>query len=83
MDLNRFGIDGPLTGIETIAINRSVRELQNLKKLFGPGRRRKLKGFASAHFENGMIFRAELHWYEAHGIGKRKMKVKRLLEQLK
>ena len=82
MDLSKFQIVGPITGIESIAVNRRIRELRNLRKLFGAGRWRKLKGFATARFSNGLTFRVELHWYEAHGIGRRKMKIKRLLEQL-
>ena len=82
MDLSKFQIVGPITGIESIAVNRRIRELRNLRKLFGAGRWRKLKGFAAARFSNGLTFRVELHWYEAHGIGRRKMKIKRLLEQL-
>lgn len=82
MDLTRFEIISPITGIETIAVNHQIRELQNLKKLFGPGRWRKRKGFAIVRFYNNLVFRAELHWYDANGIGRRKMKIKRLLEQL-
>jgi hypothetical protein len=82
LDLREFEIIGPITGIQTIAVNRSIRELQNLRELFGSGRWRKVKGFAAVKFPNGLMFRAELHWYEAHGIGRRKMKVKNLLEQI-
>jgi hypothetical protein len=82
MDLSRFEIIGQVTGIESIALNRGIRELQNLRKLFGPGRWRKLKGIAIVRFENGLRFRAEVHWYEAHGIGRRKLKIKQLLEEL-
>ena len=83
MDLGDFEIIGRIERVQAIAVNRRIRELQNLKKLFGVGRWRKLKGLATVKFHNGMIFRAELHWYEAHGIGRRKMKVKQLLEQLR
>jgi hypothetical protein len=82
MDLARVEIVGRITNVETIAVNRGIRELQNLRKLFGPGRWRKLKGFAVVRFENGLMFRAEVHWYEAHGIGRRKIKIKQLLDQL-
>jgi hypothetical protein len=82
MNLEHFEIIGPISGIKVIAVNRKIRELRNLRKMFGAGRWRKLKGFAVAKFENGMSFRVELHWYEAHGIGKRKMKIKQLLEQV-
>jgi hypothetical protein len=83
MDVNDFEIIGRIEGVETIATNRRIRELQTLRKLFGPGRWRKLKGFATARFANGLSFHVELHWYEAHGIGQRKMKIKRLLDQVK
>ncbi len=82
MHLARFEIVGRITNVETIAVNRGIRELQNLRKLFGPGRWRKLKGLAVVRFENGLMFRAEVHWYEAHGIGRRKLKIKQLLDQL-
>ena len=82
MDLTRYEIIGQVTATESIAINRSIRELQNLRKQFGPGRWRKLKGLAIVRFENGLTFRAEVRWYEAHGIGRRKMKIKQLLEEL-
>lgn len=82
MDLTRFEIISPITDTQTIAINRGIRELRNLRKLFGAGKWRKRKGYASLRFENGLTFRAEIHWYEAHGIGRRKIKVKQLLEQI-
>jgi hypothetical protein len=71
MSTRRFRILGNITDVHTIAVNRRIRELQNLKKLFGTARWRRLKGVATVQFENGHRFRAELHWYEAHGIGKR------------
>ena len=61
MDLTRFEIVGPIQNIQTIAINRRIRELQNLRKLFGGRRWRKLKGFVIVRFENDLHFRAELH----------------------
>ena len=82
MDLSRFQVIGPVSDVRVVAVNRGIRELQRLRKLFGKGRWRKLKGTASVRFANGMTFRAELHWYEAHGIGRRKMKVKQLFERL-
>lgn len=82
MDLTQFEITAPIKNVQAIAVNRRVRELQNLRKLFGAGRWRKLKGLTTARFANGLTFRVEVHWYEAHGIGRRKMKVKRLIESL-
>ena len=66
--------------IMTIALNLSIRERRDLKARFGGQRWRKLKGVALVRFPNGEVRRAELHWYEAHGVGRRKMKVKRVLD---
>jgi len=51
-----------------------------LRKQYGPGRWRKLKGMAKVRLQSGKICRAEVHWYEAHGIGRKKMKIKHLLD---
>jgi hypothetical protein len=75
-----FEILGSIEDIEPIAIGNSIRELARLKKQFGPGRWRKLKGTANVQLPNGHIRRAEVHWYEAHGIGKRKIKIKRFID---
>ena len=66
--------------IEIMAVNLSIRERQRLKARFGGRRWRKLKGVALVRFPNGEVRRAELHWYEAHGVGRRKMKIKRVLD---
>ncbi len=70
----------PIENIEVIAKRFGIRELHRLRKQFGGENWRKLKGTASVELNDGEICYAELHWYECHGIGKRKMKVKRLLE---
>ena len=75
-----FEILGQINEIETIAVGRSIRDLQRLRRQFGSGRWRKLKGAATIRLANGRVCRAEIHWYEAHGIGRRKLKIKRLLE---
>ena len=75
-----FSIIGEVSNIETIAISSSIREISNLRKQFGRGRWRKLKGIAQVKLQNGRIRLAELHWYEAHSIGKRKMKIKTFLD---
>ncbi len=75
-----FEIIGELSNIERIARGPSVRERARLRKQFGPGRRRKLKGVATVRLANGRIRMVELHWYEAHGVGKRKLKIKRYLD---
>jgi hypothetical protein len=77
---HNFELIGEITDIETIAVNLSIRELKRLKAQFGGRRWRKMKGVALVQFPNGEIRQAELHWYEAHGIGRRKMKVKRVLD---
>jgi hypothetical protein len=74
-----FEIIGEITEIEAIAVGNKIREIARLRKQFGQGRWRKLKGVATVRLENGRIRKVELHWYEAHGIGKRKMKIKRYL----
>ncbi len=75
-----FEIIGAIENIETIAVGGRIREIQRLRKQFGSGRWRKLKGAADICLTNGHIRRAEVHWYEAHGIGRKKMKIKRFLD---
>lgn len=75
-----FEIVGQITDAETIAIGSSIREIERLRKRFGAGRWRKRKGIATVRLINGRIRKVELHWYEAHGIGKRKIKIKRYLD---
>ncbi len=75
-----FDIIGDIAEIEIIAIGRSIRDLPRLRKLYGSGRWRKLKGVARVRLENGELRKAELHWYEAHGIGKKEIKRKRYLD---
>ena len=75
-----FEIVGAITDIEIIAVNFSIRELSSLKEKYGGKRWRKLKGSATVRLHNGNVREAELHWYETHGIGKRKMKIKRFLD---
>ena len=77
MDLD---IIGEIEEIETIAVGGRIRDIMRVRKQFGPGRWRKLKGVASVRLESGRICRAEIHWYEAHGIGRKKMKIKRILD---
>lgn len=74
-----FEIVGSLQHIETIASGRGIRELPRLRKFYGPGRWRKMKGVATIRLPNGRIVEAELHWYDAHGIGRKEFKIKRLL----
>ena len=75
-----FEIISEITDVQIIAVNLSIRELGDLRARFGGKRWRKLKGVALVRFANGVVERAEIHWYEAHGIGKRKLKIKRILD---
>lgn len=63
-----FEIIGTIEQIETIAVGSRIDEMARLRKVFGAGRWRKIKGVATVRFEDGTIQRVELHWYEAHGI---------------
>jgi hypothetical protein len=67
------------TDVEVIASGRGIRLIRDLRKKFGPGRWRKLKGTATIRMKSGTIREAEIHWYEAHGIGKKSIKVKRFV----
>ncbi|MGH7947021.1 MAG: hypothetical protein ACREF9_18745 [Opitutaceae bacterium] len=75
-----FEIIGEATDIETIAVGSGIREVKRLQKQYGKGRWRKLKGIAPIRLASGRIRLAELHWYEAHGIGKKEIKRKRYLD---
>ena len=75
-----FEIVGEITNVETIGVGIRIRELPRLEKLYGSGRWRKMKGEALIRLQNGRVVRAELHWYEAHGIGPKEFKRKRYLD---
>jgi hypothetical protein len=75
-----FEILSEIDEIEIIASGRAIRDLARLKKQYGEGRWRKLKGIATIRLRDGTICKAELHWYEAHGIGRKEFKRKRYLE---
>ena len=74
-----FEIIGEISAIETIATGSAIRELARLRKRYGRGRWRKRKGVARVRLKVGEIVLAEVHWYEATGIGKREFKIKRIL----
>ena len=76
-----FEVIGEIEEIQTIAVGKSIKDLARLRRQFGAGRWRKLKGTATVRLFDGRIKKAEIHWYEAHGIGKRKMKIKRYLDK--
>jgi len=75
-----FEIIGEIEDIEAIAIGRSIHDIAQLRRRYGPGRWRKLKGTATVRLATGRVGRAEIHWYEAHGIGRVKLKIKQFLD---
>ena len=75
-----FEIIGEIEDLETIAVGRAIRDLSRLRRRYGPGRWRKLKGAAIVRLMSGRIRRAEVHWYEAHGVGRIRFKIKRFLD---
>lgn len=78
--MDEFTVVGEVAEIEPIARGMGVRDRARLNRLYGRARWRKLKGEALIRLRTGRVRRAELHWYEAHGIGKREMKRKRYLD---
>ena len=74
-----FEILDALREVETIASGRRIRELRRLRKAYGKARWRKRKAVATIRLVDGSVRVAEVHWYEAHGVGRREMKIKRLL----
>jgi len=76
-----FEVVGDITEIETFAVGSSIRELPRLRHAHGAGRWRKRKGVAQVRLEDGSVCRAEVHWYEAHGVGRVEMKIKRFLDE--
>jgi len=78
--MQSFEVISDITDIETIAVGNAIRDIARLRKQYGQGRWRKLKGIATVHLVTCRIRRAELHWYEAHGIGRKEIKRKRYLD---
>ena len=78
--MNDFQVIAPITDVETMAVGSAIRELPILQARYGRGRWRKLKGVTTVRLLDGTIRLAEVHWYEAHGIGRRRMKIKRYLD---
>jgi hypothetical protein len=73
-------IIGEIEEIQTIAVGGRIQDIMRIRKQYGSGRWRKLKGVAKVRLQSGRICKAEVHWYEAHGIGRKKMKIKRILD---
>lgn len=76
----KFELVGSITEIESIAAGPGVKIRSYLRKVYGRGRWRKMKGVATVRLPNTALRRVEIHWYEAHGIGKRDLKIKRYLD---
>ncbi len=74
-----FDVVTPITDVHTFAVGARIRELPRLKKMYGTGRWMKRKGVATVRLSNGSLCQAELHWYEAPGVGMKEMKIKRFL----
>lgn len=77
----KFEVVGQVAHIEVIASGSGVRVRRYLRKIYGQGRWRKLKGIATVRLPNGALRKVEVHWYEAHGIGRKELKIKRYLEE--
>ena len=74
-----FTIVGEITNVETFATGSGIRELARLRRIYGRGRWRKRKGIAKVRLPDGTIHTAEVHWYEATGIGKKEFKIKHFI----
>lgn len=75
----QFEIVGEITAVETFASGSGIREIARLRRIYGRGRWRKRKGIAEVRLSNGSAYLAEIHWYEAAGIGRKEFKIKSLL----
>ncbi len=78
--MSAFDILEEITSVETIATGGQIRELSRLNRQYGSGKWRKMKGQARIRLKSGRVVRTEIHWYEAHGIGKKEFKRKRYLD---
>jgi hypothetical protein len=76
----KFEIVGAIENQKTFATGNAIRGIARLKRVYGKGRRRKCKGIATIRFDDGSARRAEIHWYEATGIGKKEFKIMYLLD---
>lgn len=77
----KLEVVGSISNLEVVAAGTNVRVRRLLRKLYGQGRWRKLKGVATVRLRNGALRKVELHWYEAHGVGKRDIKIKHYLDE--
>jgi hypothetical protein len=74
-----FEIISEITNIEVIARGRGIRDLARIRRKYGPGNWRKLKGRTTVRLEDSSVHNVEIHWYEAHGVGRKRLKIKRIL----
>ncbi len=74
-----FELIGEITNVETIAVGSSIHVLKRLRRFYGTGRWRKLKGIAKVKLPDGTICKAEVHWYETSSVGRKEIKIKRIL----
>jgi hypothetical protein len=79
MDEIGFEILSDISDIETVAVGRGVYIRRYLERTYGKGRWRKMKGIATVQLADGTIYEAEIHWFEAHGIGRKDFKIKRVI----
>ena len=77
--MEEFEVIGSLRDVQTIAVGRSIRELARLRRAYGRGYWRKRKAFGTVRLADGFVCEAEVHWYEATGIGRRELKIKRIV----
>jgi hypothetical protein len=75
-----FETVGEVSAVEVIAVGRKIRQLDDLRQRHGKGHWRKLKGTATVRLASGELWIAEVRWYEAHGIGRRRLKIKQFLD---
>ncbi len=74
-----FELISEITNVETIAVGSTIHVLKRLRRFYGTGRWRKLKGIAKVKLPDGTICKAEVHWYEASSVGRKEIKIKRIL----
>jgi hypothetical protein len=77
----QFEIVAPFVNVERIATGAGIRQIRRLRRLYGQGEWTKRKGTTMVRLADGTIRVAEVHWYEAHGIGRKEIKIKRFLDE--
>lgn len=76
-----FEVVGPIRLIETIAAGKGIRESRRLVRTYGVAFWRKRKGFATVRWPDGRLQAVEVHWYGAHGVGRKELKIKRIVDR--